>query len=83
MPIDLLVEYKDGYKELFYIPLQMARAEKPEEDDIQRTVLADWSWANPDYNLLIGGERKISKITIDPSGLMADVDKDNNVYNMN
>ncbi|WP_395091236.1 M1 family aminopeptidase [Vaginella massiliensis] len=32
MPIDLLVEYKDGSKELFYIPLREMRGEKPEEN---------------------------------------------------
>ena len=29
MPIDLEVTYKDGTKELFNIPLQMMRGEKP------------------------------------------------------
>jgi hypothetical protein len=83
MPIDLYVEYEDGYKELFYIPLQMARAEKPQESDIPWTVMPDWSWANPEYKLMIGGDRKISKVTIDPTGLMADINKENNVYSTN
>jgi hypothetical protein len=82
MPIDLEVEYSDGSRELFYIPLQMARAEKPAENNsLSRTVLADWSWANPEYKLSVRGDKTIKSVTIDPSGLMADIDKDNNVYN--
>jgi hypothetical protein len=83
MPIDLYVEYEDGSKESFYIPLQMARAEKPNPNPgISRTVVKDWAWANPEYNLLITGDKKISKIMIDPSGLMADVNPDNNTYSL-
>jgi aminopeptidase N len=83
MPIDLLIEYEDGYEEFFHIPLQMARAVKPHESDIPRRVMPDWSWANPEYNIMIGGDRKVLKVTIDPSGLMADINKENNVYSMN
>ena len=83
MPIDLLVEYEDGSQELFYIPLQMARAEKPNEGSLSRTVMPDWSWANPEYNLMLNGGRKVTKVTIDPTGLMADINKENNVYNTN
>ncbi|HBX61672.1 MAG TPA: peptidase M1, partial [Flavobacteriaceae bacterium] len=44
MPIDLLVEYTDGSKELFYIPLREMRGEKPAENLVEyqgakRTIL--------------------------------------------
>ncbi len=83
MPIDLFVEYEDGSEELFHIPLQMARSEKPREGDVAWTVLSDWSWANPDYTLTINRGRKVARVTIDPSGLMADVNRENNVYTVN
>ncbi len=83
MPIDLLVEYQDGSSESFYIPLQMARAEKPNpHPEILRTVVSDWSWANPDYDLLISGDKEISKVIIDPSGLMADINPEDNVFSI-
>ena len=82
MPIDILVEYTDGTKESFYIPLRMMSFEKENPSpEIKRTVLSDWAWANPNYFFEVPKAKTlIKKITMDPSGLMADVKKDNNVY---
>ena len=82
MPIDLLVEYTDGSKESFYIPLRMMSFEKENPTpEITRTVLKDWAWGNPNYFFEITKSKdKIKKITIDPSGLMADVKPENNSY---
>ena len=79
MPIDLEITYTDGSKELFYIPLQMMRGEKPA--NYQRTVLNDWAWAYPTYSFAIDKPKtKILSITIDPHELMADINKENNKY---
>ena len=82
MPIDILVEYIDGTKESFYIPLRMMSFEKENPTpEIKRTVLADWAWANPTYFFEVPKAKTfIKKITLDPSGLMADVKRENNVY---
>lgn len=82
MPIDLSVEYTDGTKENFYIPLRMMSFVKQNETpDVKRTVLNDWAWAFQSYEFSINKTKNtIKKITIDPSGLMADVKKDNNVF---
>ena len=82
MPIDLLVEYTDGTMESFYIPLRMMNFEKENPTpSIKRTVLGDWAWAFPTTEFMIAKPKSsIKKITIDPSGLMADVKQDNNVY---
>ena len=82
MPIDILVEYTDGTKETFYIPLRMMSFEKENPTpEIKRTILKDWAWGNPNYFFEIDKEKTaIKKITIDPSGLMADVKPDNNSY---
>ncbi len=86
MPIDLQVEYTDGTVESFYIPLRMLFFEKANPSRsvgtaIKRTVLNDWPWANPKYELTISKPKNsIKKITIDPSGLMADVKQQNNSY---
>ena len=82
MPIDLLIEYSDGSKESFYIPLRMMSFEKTNPTpEISRTVLRDWTWGDPNYSFNISKAKdKIKKITIDPSGLMADVKSDNNSY---
>lgn len=82
MPIDLTVEYTDGTKESFYIPLRMMNFIKENPNpSVKRTVLNDWAWAMPTYNFTIDKSKSaIKKITIDPSGLMADVKAANNVY---
>ncbi|MES2239568.1 MAG: M1 family metallopeptidase [Bacteroidota bacterium] len=82
MSIDLQVEYVDGTVENFYIPLRMMYFEKENPNPvIQRTVLTDWTWANPKYDFTITKPKNtIKRITIDPSGLMADVKVTNNVY---
>ena len=82
MPMDILVEYKDGSKETFYIPLRMMLFEKENPTpEIKRTILADWPWANPNYFFEIPrAKADIKKVTIDPSTLMTDVKRDNNIF---
>ena len=82
MPIDILIDYEDGTKESFYIPLRLMSYEKSNPNPkIKRTVLNDWTWANPNYNFEISKPKnRIKKITIDPNGFMADVKKENNYY---
>ena len=72
MPIDLEVTYKDGTKELFNIPLQMMRGEKP----TSATILDDWTFAHPTYTFKTS--KKVKSARIDPSGFMADINSDNN-----
>ncbi|SNR24191.1 M1 family metallopeptidase [Flavobacterium sp. ov086] len=82
MPIDLTVEYTDGTSESFYIPLRMMNFIKPNPNpNLKRTVLEDWAWAMSNYSFTIDKNKTaIKKITIDPSGLMADIKASNNVY---
>lgn len=82
MPIDLTVEYTDGTKERFYVPLRMMSFEKPNPNPaIKRTTLQDWAWAYPTFTFEIAKPKSsIKKITIDDSGMMADVKPENNVF---
>lgn len=80
MPIDLIVEYTDGTKEYIYIPNTLMRWEKPNVyPTLKRTVLAGWDWAFPTYILELEKPRtQIKSVTIDPSGLLADVKTEDN-----
>jgi hypothetical protein len=82
MPIDITVAYTDGTSENFYIPLRMMNFIKPNPNtNAKRTVLDDWAWGQSNYNFTIDKNKTaIKKITIDPSGLMADVKPANNVF---
>lgn len=79
MPIEVEITYTNGNTEMKYIPLRIMRWEKPLDADI----LEDWAWAYPTYTLEVPTARfGISKIEIDPSKLMADVDRENNVIEL-
>jgi hypothetical protein len=84
MPIDLMVTYQDGSKEVFYIPMRIMRNAKPHDmPDVQRTIKPDWPWVNPTYTLEIdNSSSSIKRIEIDPSERMADINRDNNVIKM-
>ena len=67
MPIDLEVEYTDGSKETFNIPLRMMRGVKP----TSATILKDWGWAfqivaDVGFTLLIIRNGML-KLSLDPS----------------
>ena len=82
MPLDILVVDASGNTETFYIPLRMMRNEKENPyPSIKRTVAKDWAWVSPTYELIIDTSlENIAGISIDPSQLMADINKENNFY---
>ncbi|MGY8922937.1 MAG: M1 family metallopeptidase [Flavobacteriales bacterium] len=81
MPLEILVQYKNGETELHYIPISLMRGEKENPYAIGWTVEKDWNWASPEYSLIINKPKQdIQIIVIDPSNLMADVDKNDNYY---
>ena len=84
MPIDLMVTYEDGSKEQFYVPMRIMRNIKPNENpDIPRTIKKDWPWVNPTYTLEVSRPAKeIKRIEIDPTKRMADINRENNVIEM-
>lgn len=86
MPIDVVIEYKDKKETktiCYHIPLGIMRGEKANEGFYMDYKVAekDWYWTHKTYELEIPIKlKKITKVTIDPSTRIADIDKDNNVY---
>lgn len=79
MPVDVLVTYKDGTKELHYVPINLMYGAKPAENNFIRIVHDDWKWTDPEYNLQISrGIGDIKEIEIDPSKRLADINRINN-----
>jgi len=74
MPIDVRVTYADNSFENFYIPLKMMKGEKPTTSNI----IKDWAWSNQFYTF--STPKEIKKVEIDTSGLMADINRENNVF---
>ena len=81
MPLDVLVNYKDGTQEVFYIPIALMRGTKENPYAVKWNILEDWSWANPNYDFFIDRPLDgIESIIIDPTFLMADIDRSDNFY---
>jgi hypothetical protein len=74
MPIDVEVVYQDETTESFTISLEMMRGSKP----TTATFLKDWGWAYPTYSFDVSKE--IKSVQIDKSGLMADINLENNIF---
>ena len=85
MPIDILVVYEDGSRELYYAPLRMMRGKKDNPyPNLKRTVVEDWPWAFPSFEFSVDRPiNSIKAIVIDPSQLMADINPENNVWQAN
>ena len=81
MPQEVLIQYKDGSTALHYIPISLMRGEKENTYELAWTQEKDWAWANPKYSFTIDQPKEnIEAIVLDPSNLMADIDKRNNYY---
>jgi len=77
MPIEVEVTLENGSKEMYYLPLRIMRWEKSGMDNVED----DWAWAFPTYELTLPvANYAVQKVEIDPSGKMADVNLDNNIY---
>jgi hypothetical protein len=80
MPVDLQLTFRDGSKEMHYIPLDLMYGEKSAiTNDIPWKVYDPWHWTSTTYT--VETSRKLTDITvaeIDPSQQMADVERKNN-----
>lgn len=81
MPLDVYITLQDGTQQIYYIPLTIMRGEKVNETDLPRTTGADWPWTHPNYTFLVDLPLDdIQRIEIDPSGRLADVEKENGIF---
>jgi len=81
MPLDVQLTFRDGSKEMHYIPMNMMFGAKPVEDaTTPRVVHEDWKWTHPTYVFEINKKLfDIKEVNIDPSQRLADVERRNNV----
>ncbi|MCO5724178.1 M1 family metallopeptidase [Robiginitalea marina] len=82
MPIDLLVVLKDESSKVYHLPLRMMRGAKENPyPGMAWEIRTDWPWAQPVYTLELDvPKEQVQAVLIDPSGLMADVDGENNLW---
>lgn len=81
MPLEILVNFKNGTSEVHYIPVSLMRGVKENPYDLKWIVQKDWPWAKPTYELILDRPKKdIASLVVDPTFYMADIDRDNNTY---
>lgn len=85
MPVDLLITYKDGSRELHYVPMYLMFGAKPQEDaSVNRKTYEAWKWTHPTYEISTDKKlQDIKKVEIDPSGRMADINPKDNTLELN
>ncbi len=85
MPIDLQLTFKDGSTQMHYIPLNLMYAAKENENSKEpRTVYEPWRWTHPTFTIELKNKlTDLKKVEIDASKRMADVNRKNNVLELN
>lgn len=82
MPLDIQITFKDGAKELHYVPMNLMYGEKPIEfEDIPRKTYEPWKWTHSTY--VIETSRKLGDfkmVEIDPTQRLADIERKNNKF---
>ncbi|HET9055778.1 MAG TPA: M1 family metallopeptidase [Chitinophagaceae bacterium] len=85
MPVDVELTFKDGSKELHYVPMYLMFGQKTAESaNIPRKIYEAWRWTHPTY--VIETDKKIvnlKTVEIDPSKQMADIERGNNKLELN
>ena len=85
MPIDVMLTFKDGSKEIAYIPQYLMFGSKPSETpNIKRTIFEPWKWTHPYYTIEINHNlTDLRTVEIDPTKRMADIERKNNLLKIN
>jgi hypothetical protein len=85
MPVDVMLTFKDGSREMAYIPQYlMFGGKKSEHPTIKTTSFEAWRWTHPYYTFEINRRlTDLKSIEIDPSKRMADIERKNNRLELN
>ncbi len=84
----IVVSFEDGSSEMYYIPNDLLYLDNSSSDMIasqklehpiyknslsEIKTLEPWNWVTPEYSFAVDGKKRISKIEIDPTKRLADV----------
>jgi len=85
MPLDVELTFKDGSKQIAYIPQYLMFGSKQNETpSLKRTVGEPWKWTHPTYTITIDRHLvELKKVEIDPLQRMADTVRSNNTLTLN
>ena len=77
MPLDVEVSFSDGTKDMYYIPTDLMHGNKKFSSNNIYYMQA-WTWASPEYDFMVQGNKKVVKVEIDPSKRLADYNQMDN-----
>jgi len=78
MPIEVVVSFEDGSSDMYYIPNDLLHGYKTFKNDV--FLMEPWNWSSTEYEFEVQGNKKVTKVEIDPSKRIADVNQmDNSV----
>jgi hypothetical protein len=84
MPIDVQLTKKDGSVETHTIPLNLMYGNKKADEDAKLVIENEWQWTHPTYVLQFKTSlRDLKKVEIDATQRMADMDRRNNMIDIN
>ena len=79
MPLEILATFEDGSRQLYYIPVDLMFGSKKFNKDV--VVLDSWKWVSSDYSFFINEQEKtLVSLEIDPSKRLADINQDDNFF---
>ena len=77
MPLDVEVSFSDGTKDVYYIPTDLMHGNKKFNSN-NVYYMQPWTWASPEYDFVVQGNKKVVKVEIDPSKRLADYNQMDN-----
>ncbi len=78
MPIEVVVSFEDGSSDMYYIPNDLLHGYKTFKNEVY--LMEPWNWASTEYEFTVQGNKRVTKVEIDPSKRIADVNQmDNSV----
>ncbi len=81
MPIEVVVTFEDGSSDMYYIPNDLLHGYKAFKNDVY--LMEPWNWASTEYEFKVQGNKKVSKVEIDPTKRIADVNQMDNSVEIN
>ena len=77
MPLDVEVSFSDGTKDVYYIPTDLMHGNKKFNSN-NVYYMQPWTWASPEYDFVVQGNKKVMRVEIDPSKRLADYNQMDN-----
>ncbi len=81
MPIEVVVSFEDGSSNMYYIPNDLLHGYKTFKNEVY--LMEPWNWASTEYEFEVQGNKKVSKVEIDPSKRIADINQMDNSVEIN